>query len=247
MSEAQITLAAGMCGLVAWPFAWRRVFARPVAPLAPVRSAADRSWPVAIAMVLLLVQFAGLGMAMRVAPNQPILARSILGGSIVVTAVAAWLLAPRLVQPTIRIPEAMGAGVLTMLAALPCVYGVHFVQMLFVRSEAKQELVERLQNRAPGWQEIAIAAVLLAPLAEELVFRVFLYGGVRRISGARVALLASALCFGLVHFAPPTTILPMFVFGLFLARLMERTGSYWACMTAHAAFNVFGVAAALAS
>jgi len=247
VSEAQLTLVACGVGLVAAPFAWRVVFARPVAPLPPPRSPADRSWPLPFALVLLLAQLLALGFVIRKAPDSPLLARALFAGSVAATILAASLLAPRLVRPSLRAPAAVGAGVLAMLAALPFVYGTLAAVSAFFDVDTPQETVQRLQERGPGWQEVALAAMLLAPLAEELVFRVLFYGGMRRTASPRTALLLSAALFGLVHAVPPTTILPMFVFGLFLARLMERTGSYLACLTAHAAFNIFGVVAALAT
>jgi membrane protease YdiL (CAAX protease family) len=247
VSEARLTLIACGVGLLAVPFAWRLVWGRPVAPLPAPRSPADRNWPLPLALCLLFTQLLALGFVIEKAPDSPLLARSLLAGSVAITILAAGLLAPRLVQPSLRAPQAVGAGVLTMLASLPFVYGVLSLEGLFVDLDTRQRAVDLLAERAPGWQETALAAMLLAPLAEELVFRVFFYGGLRRSTKPRAALLASAALFGLVHAVPPTTILPMFVFGLFLGRLMERTGSYLACLTAHAAFNIFGVAAALAT
>jgi membrane protease YdiL (CAAX protease family) len=246
VTEGEITLAASAVGLVAVPFAWKWVFARPVAPLPELRTEADRSWPLPLAFSLFVLQFAVLGLTVKMAAGSPILVRSLLAGAVAVTALVAWFLAPRLLKPSLRVPAAFGAGLLTMLAALPFVYGIHFLQSLFVNLDVKQDAVRRIQEREAGWKELALAAMVLAPLIEELVFRVFIYGGLRRTFRLRGAMLLSAALFGAIHFLPPTTILPMFVFGLILARLMERTGSYVACVTAHAAFNIFGVAAALA-
>jgi membrane protease YdiL (CAAX protease family) len=246
VTEGEITLAASAVGLVAAPFAWKWVFARPVAPLPELRSEADRSWPLPLAVSLFLLGFGVLGFAFQRGASSPVLVRSLLGGAILVTAVVGWFLSPRLLTPSLSVPAAFGAGLLAMLAALPFVYGIHFLQSLFVSLDGKQEAVRRIQEREAGWREMALAAMVLAPLIEELTFRVFVYGALRRSLRLRGAMLCSAALFGVIHFVPPTTILPMFVFGLVLARLMERTGSYVACVTAHAAFNIFGVAAALA-
>ena len=94
-----------------------------------------------------------------------------------------------------------------------------------------------LMNRESGWLVIAALVAILAPLTEELAFRGFFYAALRHTMKPRAAVLITSVLFGVVHFAPPTTILPMCVFGLFLATLMERTGSYLACVVAHAVFN----------
>ena len=162
-----------------------------------------------------------------------------------VGAVTARHVLPRILRPTIGVGPAIGAGVMTMLAAMPAVYGVAWIQSLFFGEPTPQDLMLVFLERRTGWLVCTGLVVLLAPLNEELVFRGFLYGGIRRIARPRAAWGMSAALFGLVHFAPPTTILPMFVFGLFLARLMERTGSVVACFVAHASFNALSVATAL--
>jgi len=247
VTELQLTLAACGAGLAAAPFAWRHALARPPAPLPDPRDPVRAAWPVPVAFLLLVVLQLAFGRVFQVASSDAVAARMLLAGAVGLAIAAALLLSPRLVRPAIGVPRAMGAGLLVALAAMPFVYGVLAMEGLFVDIESRQEAVEQLQRMGPGWQEKAVAAIVLAPLAAELVFRVLLYGGLRRSVGPRTALYGSAALFGLVHAAPPTTILPMAAFGLILGRLMERTGSYVACLAAHAGFNLFGVAAALST
>lgn len=86
--------------------------------------------------------------------------------------------------------------------------------------------------------------VLLAPLAEELFFRGFLFGGLRSSWSFWPAALLSGLIFGLVH-APTgiTAVIPLAALGFALCFLYDRTGSVWPCMIAHAINN--GLALAL--
>ena len=97
---------------------------------------------------------------------------------------------------------------------------------------------------------IAIAAVLmivlLAPVAEELFFRGFLFAGVRSRWSLWPAALISGLIFGLVH-APTglTTVVPLATLGVALCWLYDRTGSLWPCVIAHMINN--GLALALVS
>ena len=81
-----------------------------------------------------------------------------------------------------------------------------------------------------------IAVAVLAPIAEEIFFRGFLYGGLRRRMGALGAMLTSTLLFTALHFSLDAFI-PIFVLGLFLAWLYERTGSLYPGMLLHAANN----------
>jgi len=97
---------------------------------------------------------------------------------------------------------------------------------------------------------IAIAAVLmivlLAPVAEELFFRGFLFAGLRTRWSLWPAALTSGLIFGLVH-APTgiTTVVPLATLGVALCWLYNRTGSLWPCVIAHMINN--GLALALVS
>lgn len=72
----------------------------------------------------------------------------------------------------------------------------------------------------------------LAPLAEELFFRGMLYPLLRRHLGPAAAIGVNAGLFALAHFIP--TLLPgLFIIGLALAYLRERSGSIWPCVLYH--------------
>jgi membrane protease YdiL (CAAX protease family) len=101
---------------------------------------------------------------------------------------------------------------------------------------------QELLPRRPDELEVAIGAVsaiLVAPVAEELFFRGFLFGALRRRFGVGIAAVASAVPFALVHLY--LLLMPLlFAFGIVLAYIYERRGSLFASMAAHAAFNVVG-------
>jgi membrane protease YdiL (CAAX protease family) len=83
-----------------------------------------------------------------------------------------------------------------------------------------------------------------APICEELFFRGFLFGALRR-RGLVLATLGSGLAFGVAHVAsaPIGFIVPLAVLGVILALLYERTGSLYPSIGLHALNNsiAFGV------
>jgi membrane protease YdiL (CAAX protease family) len=81
-----------------------------------------------------------------------------------------------------------------------------------------------------------IALVVLPPLAEESIFRGFLFGKLRNSMGFWPAALATSLTFGIVHMQLNVGI-DVFVLSLFLCYLREKTGSIWASVFLHSLKN----------
>ncbi|MBL9114133.1 MAG: CPBP family intramembrane metalloprotease [Verrucomicrobiaceae bacterium] len=92
---------------------------------------------------------------------------------------------------------------------------------------------------------LAISAVVVAPLAEELLFRGYVYGVIKRYTDSYFAAAASALLFALVHLHIGT-LLPLFALGLILAAAYELSGSLLMPICIHAFFNAASTALILA-
>lgn len=94
-------------------------------------------------------------------------------------------------------------------------------------------------GRAISPAELAMLLVLVAglvPLAEELFFRGMVYPLMRRRLGAPAAVALNAAFFAAAHFIP--LLIPgLFVVGLLLAYLRERSGSIWPGVCLHALQN----------
>ncbi len=86
-----------------------------------------------------------------------------------------------------------------------------------------------------GWIP-ALAVVVGAPLAEELVFRGIIQSRLERAMPAWIAVVLQAALFGLIHGAP-VQIAYAFVMGLLFGYIRHRTGSILPTIAAHAAFN----------
>lgn len=106
-----------------------------------------------------------------------------------------------------------------------------------------QAAVLALKNSSECLDRVALAvvAMVLAPIAEELLFRGILYPAIKRGGFPRLALWGTSLLFALIHMNL-ITFVPLLLFALMLALLYERTGNLLAPLTAHALFNILNFA-----
>jgi uncharacterized protein len=89
---------------------------------------------------------------------------------------------------------------------------------------------------------ITIVVVVLAPVAEEIFFRAFFYRALRTRLRVWSASLITGCVFASVHlqyYAEPALLLIIAAFGIGQCLLYERTGSLFAVIATHAAFNTF--------
>ncbi len=84
-----------------------------------------------------------------------------------------------------------------------------------------------------------IAVMVVAPLAEELVFRGVIYRMMRGGMHAVFAATLSSALFAVLH-GTPVWMLYTFFLGVVLCVVYERTQSVWMCAVCHAAFNIMG-------
>src|SRR5450759_3774056 len=93
----------------------------------------------------------------------------------------------------------------------------------------------KINSSATGASKTAFA-VLLAPVAEEFIFRGMLYPFVKQLGSPRYALFGISAIFALIHL-DAGTLVPLFVLALALTWLYEKTDNLLAPITAHALFN----------
>ena len=94
-----------------------------------------------------------------------------------------------------------------------------------------------------GVVQLVVSAVVIAPLAEELLFRGVLLGSLWQYFRLPwTAIVLSSLAFGWVHAYQPQAVLPMMTMGVVLGYLRLRTGRLWPCVLVHALFNARTIA-----
>jgi len=101
-----------------------------------------------------------------------------------------------------------------------------------------QDTVKLLQTtRDPAILALmAVAAVLVAPVCEEVIFRGYLYPAAKKFAGTWVAAGSTSLLFAAAH-GNLGALLPLFIFGLVLVAIYEKTRSIWAPIAVHLCFN----------
>jgi len=109
--------------------------------------------------------------------------------------------------------------------------------MTLLWEEPTSSVTLEFTNSGLGLATIAVLAVVVAPVAEEVLFRGFLFSGIGKRYGYAWGAIGSALLFSLAHLMQPGAFLPIFLLGLLFAWLYMRTGSIWACIFAHSAYN----------
>jgi membrane protease YdiL (CAAX protease family) len=77
-----------------------------------------------------------------------------------------------------------------------------------------------------------VSLVVIAPFAEELIFRGYLYGKLRKFMPVWVAMLLTSVLFGLIH-GQWNVAIDVFALSMVLCGLREITGSIWAGVLLH--------------
>lgn len=97
--------------------------------------------------------------------------------------------------------------------------------------------------RSPNWWAVAIAAVVLAPLWEELTFRGFLLSALAKTRlGYWPAAVISSTLWTLLHYGYTWPgLVSVFLAGLGLSWIMKRTGAMSAVVIAHGVVNAFSL------
>jgi membrane protease YdiL (CAAX protease family) len=124
------------------------------------------------------------------------------------------------------LPVGLGLKWLVALALARC--GIE------VREQAAVELL--LSASVSGRIALGLAAVILAPLAEEFLFRGVLYPAVKQAGFPRLALWGTAALFAVIHFNL-VTLVPLLLLALALTWLYETSNNLLAPIAAHTAFN----------
>jgi CAAX protease family protein len=122
-------------------------------------------------------------------------------------------------------------------------------ELLFPNGEAPQQVVDMITGANSQGVKLAlvVAAVVLAPATEELLFRGVLLKALER-KGERFALFMSAAVFSAAHVlgldldrlwqSAVVVLPPLFILGLVLARVTQRSGRLGPAIMLHSGWNL---------
>jgi len=141
-----------------------------------------------------------------------------------------------------RLPRALLAAVVTVLLILPVAWWLQHASALVLEKigwPPETETAVMLLVGAKSWWTrvyLGVFAVVIAPVAEEFIFRGVLYPFVKQLGYPRLAWIGVNFLFALIHM-DAAALVPLFVLALALTWLYERTDNLLAPITAHGLFN----------
>lgn len=152
---------------------------------------------------------------------------------------------PRKEQFGLRVPHRLKQAVAFVVGGYVAFIALSAVWLAIIgQSDTKDTIIEDL---GAGDSTIALIAVtfivcVCAPLAEEFLFRGYIFGSLRS-NGFWTAALLTGLMFGLVHVlgSPIAFILPLAFLGAALCLIREKTGSLYPGIALHCVNNTIAL------
>jgi membrane protease YdiL (CAAX protease family) len=138
--------------------------------------------------------------------------------------------------------RALGLSTLVAVAALPIAWSLGQLSARIMQSLQLQPVVQSPVQVLQGTGSldakllIGFLAVLVAPVAEELVFRGLIYPTLKQNGYPRVALWGTSLLFATIH-GNLMIVLPLTFLAVILTLLYETTDNLLAPIVAHSLFN----------
>jgi len=142
-----------------------------------------------------------------------------------------------------RGPRALLTALLTVLVVLPAAWWLQQASVFVLEkigfSPEAETAVMLLAGAKSWWTRVYLGlfAVVIAPVAEEFIFRGVLYPFVKQLGYPGFAWIGVNFLFALIHM-DGAALVPLFVLALALTWLYERTDNLLAPIAAHSLFNV---------
>jgi membrane protease YdiL (CAAX protease family) len=139
--------------------------------------------------------------------------------------------------------KAVASGLAVGILILPVMWLLQMISQMVMEwlqfKPVAQAAVEELQNTALSAPEkilFAVFTILLAPVAEEALFRGVLYPTIKQTGHPRWALWGTSVAFGIMHFNGAAFV-PLVFLAVVLTFLYESSGSLLTPIATHSIFN----------
>lgn len=145
------------------------------------------------------------------------------------------------------LPKAIGLGALVVGLFLPVGWILQTICLRLMEQvgiePSVQLALQALKNSGSTAELVAlgIVTIILAPVAEETLFRGVLYPTIKQYGFPRAALWGTSALFALIHFNVAIFV-PLLLLALLLVWLYEKTDNLLAPIVAHATFNAVNFA-----
>lgn len=150
-----------------------------------------------------------------------------------------------------HLARVLGLAVLAVVVLLPVLWCLQaaageVIQWLHLKPQT-EEAVQLVEDATSTGIKIYMGffAVVLAPVAEEFIFRGMLFPFIKQLGFPRLAWFGVSGLFALIHL-DAATFLPLFVLALALTWLYDRTDNLLAPIAAHSLFNAVNLFVLLA-
>ncbi len=129
-------------------------------------------------------------------------------------------------------------GLLLGMVLAPLLLGLNMLVREIFPSQTKHPAFQLMESG--GWGSVASViamAVILAPVAEEILYRGVIFLGVSGLAGMGWGLAVSSILFGAAHYSVWPDPIPLALLGLILGLCFKGSGTLWMPIFAHAGFN----------
>lgn len=132
----------------------------------------------------------------------------------------------------------LGCALMVLFYTFNCFYNA-FLALLGLN--AYGDLVAVFGEASSPWL-LMVGGVVVAPVAEEVFFRGFVFSGLRQRYGWQKAAMISSVAFAVLHLRP-AAVIPIFILGYIFAYLYHRSESVWPAVLMHITVNTLGLLA----
>jgi uncharacterized protein len=106
--------------------------------------------------------------------------------------------------------------------------------------DTRDPTIDDLTTTSAAIVATAVLVTVIAPIAEEILFRGYIFTALRGWAGVLGGAALTGLLFGIIHYSPDRPaefLVPLALFGFLLCVLYWRTGSLYPCIALHAINN----------